>query len=635
MTPKQRWVIGSAIDCDVVIEDNSVAPHHCRLFRTPRGYVLEDLGAPAGTFVNGRRVQLRTRVTPADRISLGPDVAMPWPGATPVPASDSGALRIGRAADNDLVLDYPVISPYHARVVRAEGRVWIEDLNSVHGTALGNPHRKVSRAPLSPNDLVYLGWLPVPARRILQQYERSDEKSRPPSALASVPPSEVTIRARGVAVDAGSRRLLQDVSLTVFPGELVAIMGPSGAGKTTLLRTLNGYTPPAAGEVLYNGKDLYARYRQLCGQLGYVPQDDILHYELTVRQVLAYGARLRLPSTCRAAVLNSRLVEVVRQLGLKGTEDVFIGPPGQRGISGGQRKRVNLALELLTDPLVLFLDEPTSGLSSEEALSVMRLLRELADSGKTVILTLHQPSLEAFRLLDNLALLSYDANSVQPGKLVYYGPAYPDAIRFFTGWPQAEAEAVADSNAMLRGLAARKTEEWVKAYAGSDYQREYVIERGKRQPLPPLPAANGKAPGALAQWWALVRRSLAIKRRSTLNMAVLFAQAPLIAALIVLVYGKQASTAFPTYALDSSALRRFSKRTAVRTGHRRVLLPASRAAFSLSVERRRLGSHTRGRAARCSLGSAPARCALNADSTVGYASSVLYGYYGEFAIALA
>jgi ABC-type multidrug transport system ATPase subunit len=333
------------------------------------------------------------------------------------------------------------------------------------------------------------------------------------------------------------------VSLTVFPGELVAIMGPSGAGKTTLLRTLNGYTPPAAGEVLYNGKDLYAHYRQLSGRLGYVPQDDILHYELTVRQVLAYGARLRLPSTCRAAVLNERLAEVARQLGLKGTEDVFIGSPGQRGISGGQRKRVNLALELLTDPLVLFLDEPTSGLSSEEALSVMRLLRELADSGKTVILTLHQPSLEAFRLLDNLALLSSDANSVQPGKLVYYGPAYPDAIRFFTGRPQTETEAVADANAMLRGLAARKTEEWVKAYAGSDYQREYVIERGKRQPLPPLPTANGKAPGALAQWWALVRRSLAIKRRSTLNMAVLFAQAPLIAALIVLVYGKQASAA--------------------------------------------------------------------------------------------
>lgn len=543
MTPKQRWVIGSAVDCDVIIEEEAVAPHHCRLFRTPRGFVLEDLGAAAGTFVNGRRVQFRARVTPADRITLGRDVPVAWPSATPAPVSDTGILRIGRAADNDLVLDYPVISPYHARVVLASGRAWIEDLNSVYGTALGNPHRKVSRAPLSPNDLVYLGWLPVPARRILQQYERSEDKPRPASAPLGPPPSEVTIRARGVAVDAGRRRLLQDVSLTVFPGELVGIMGPSGAGKTTLLRTLNGYTPPAVGEVLYNGKDLYAHYRQLSGRLGYVPQDDILHHELTVRQVLSYGARLRLPSACRAAVLNERFAEVVRQLGLKGTEDVFIGAPGQRGISGGQRKRVNLALELLTDPLMLFLDEPTSGLSSEEALSVMRLLRELADSGKTVILTLHQPSLEAFRLLDNLALLSRDANSIQPGKLVYYGPAYPDAIRFFTGQPRSETEAVPDPNAMLRGLATRNTQEWAREYAGSDYQREFVLERGKRQPLPPLPAAKGKVPSALAQWWTLVRRSLAIKRRSKLNTAVLLVQAPLIAGLIVLVYGKQASAA--------------------------------------------------------------------------------------------
>lgn len=544
MTPKRRWVIGSAVDCDVVIKDTSVAPYHCRLLRTPRGFVLEDLRAAAGTFVNGERIRFRARVTPADRVTLGRTVPMPWPDALPVPQSDTAVLRIGRAADNDLVLDYPVISPYHARVVLAEGRAWIEDLNSVHGIALGNPHRKVSRAPLTQRDLVYLGWLPVPAARILRQYEQGGSKPRPAIAPCFAPSSgEVTIRAQGVAVEAGSRRLLQDVSLTIFPGELVGIMGPSGAGKTTLLRALNGYTPPAAGRVLYNGKDLYTHYRQLSGRLGYVPQDDILHHELTVREVLAYGARLRLPSSCPAAALNERLAEVVRQLGLQGTEDIPIGAPGQRGISGGQRKRVNLALELLTDPLVMFLDEPMSGLSSEEALSVLRLLRELADSGKTVVLTLHQPSREAFRLLDNLVLLSRDANSIQPGEVVYYGPAYPDAIRFFTGRPHTEADAVPNPNAMLRNLAARKTAEWAHEYARSDYQREYVRERSKRQPLPPLPAANGRVPGSLTQAWTLVRRSLAIKRRSALNMAVLLAQAPVIAVLIVLVYGKQASAA--------------------------------------------------------------------------------------------
>jgi ABC-type multidrug transport system ATPase subunit len=353
---------------------------------------------------------------------------------------------------------------------------------------------------------------------------------------------EVTIQARGVIVEAPARRLLQDISLTVAPGELVGIMGPSGAGKTTLLRALNGYTPPARGEVLYNGKDLYRHYRQLAGHLGYVPQDDILHHELTVREVLAYGARLRLPASCPAAVLDERLRAVIHQLGLEGTEGVRIGAPGQRGISGGQRKRVNLALELITDPLVLFLDEPTSGLSSEEALAVMRLLRELADAGKTVVLTLHQPALEAFRLLDNLVLLSRDTNSTQPGRLVYYGPAYPDAIRFFAP-PRNRQEPEAGPQAMLRGLGACRTEEWVQRYAGSPCRREYVVERAQRPALAPLPPTSGQKPGSLTSWWALVRRALAIRARTPLNSLVQLAQAPVIAGLIVLVYGKQAGAA--------------------------------------------------------------------------------------------
>src|SRR5262249_44017216 len=160
--------------------------------------------------------------------------------------------------------------------------------------------------------------------------------------------------------------------------------------------------------------------------------------------------------------VETRVREVIQQLGLGGIEDVPIGTPAQRGISGGQRKRVNLALELLTSPLVLFLDEPTTGLSSEEALGVLRLLPDLPDSGKTVILTLHQPGLEAFRLLDNLALVARDPNSTQPGRLVYYGPAYPDAITFFNpgGVPNARPGTDPTPEEVLRGLARRPTREW-------------------------------------------------------------------------------------------------------------------------------------------------------------------------------
>src|SRR5205807_1364578 len=157
-----------------------------------------------------------------------------------------------------------------------------------------------------------------------------------------------------------------------------------------------------------NGEDLYEHYGQFAALIGYVPQDDIIHRDLTVGQALYYNARLRLPRDFSNADIADRISKVLNQLELQGARDVLIGSPEKKGISGGQRKRVNLAMELLTDPLILFLDEPTSGLSSEDALMVMRLLRELSNGGKTILLTIHQPSPEVFRLLDNLVVVSRD-----------------------------------------------------------------------------------------------------------------------------------------------------------------------------------------------------------------------------------
>lgn len=231
-------------------------------------------------------------------------------------------------------------------------------------------------------------------------------------------------------------------------------MGPSGAGKTTLISALNGYTPPTLGQVLFNDRDLYANYGQFQGVIGYVPQDDIMHGDLTVARALYYTARLRLPPDSSDAEIAERIKVVIEQLGLKGTENVLIGSPQKRGISGGQRKRVNLAMELLTDPAVLFLDEPTSGLSSEDTLTVMRLLRTLADEGKTILLTIHQPSLEAYRQLDNLVVVAKDPGTTDPGRLTYYGPAYPQAVQFFN--PQHEEGAVLSPDEVLRSLAEEK-----------------------------------------------------------------------------------------------------------------------------------------------------------------------------------
>jgi ABC-type multidrug transport system ATPase subunit/pSer/pThr/pTyr-binding forkhead associated (FHA) protein len=622
VSPQRRWVIGADPGCDVVVDRPTVSRRHCRLTEIPNGYLLEDLGSSNGTFVNGGRVTGPEKVSLEDQVTLGLAVRMPWPQSV---ATD--AIWIGRDADNHIVLDYPVVSAFHARIRDPSGQAWIEDLGSTNGTALQSPDHRIQYAPLSPTDVVYFGSLRVPAARLLQgnlclgaepytalrlpeqsfvfgrgqgcdhvlndpQVSRRHARLvRVGSAVSvedlqstngtyvngrrirgrvTLKPGDVVgigshtftvandgnleqrdcrgnvaVEAHELAVDVPQRRLLEGVSLTVYPSEFVGLMGPSGAGKTTLMNVMNGYTPPSDGAVLFNGRDLYANYGQFRNVVGYVPQDDIMHGDLTVGQALYYTARLRLPTDFTDKEIRTRIKQVVGKLGLEGTESVLIGSPQKKGISGGQRKRVNLAMELLTDPSVLFLDEPTSGLSSEDALMVMKVLRGLADQGKTIILTIHQPSLEAYSLLDNLILVGKDQGSPDPGRLVYYGPAYPQAVEFFNpdGPPNVPAGTDPSPDEILRGFTKKNTSQWVERYAEWPLKREYVDRRAGK--LPPLSARVPHEPEhpaiGFSQWWTLVRRCFAIKLKDRTNTAILLAQAPIIAVLIALVFGKQAA----------------------------------------------------------------------------------------------
>jgi len=236
---------------------------------------------------------------------------------------------------------------------------------------------------------------------------------------------------------------------------------------------------------------------------------------------------------------------------LQGCEDVLIGSPERKGISGGQRKRVNLAMELLTDPLVLFLDEPTSGLSSEDALLVVEALRRLADSGKTIVVTIHQPGLDVYRLFDQLILIAKDRNSPEPGQLVYYGPAYPDAVHFFNPHGISNLKPGADPlpDEILRGLNRRPTSHWVQTYRQSKYYRDFVENRRLSSDNQPAAPARQSArsttalrPPGWMQAWTLIRRCFRVKWRDTWGSAILLAQAPVVALLVVLVFGKQASS---------------------------------------------------------------------------------------------
>ena len=196
--------------------------------------------------------------------------------------------------------------------------------------------------------------------------------------------------------------------------------------KTTLLTVLNGYLHPTSGEVRVNGESLYAIYDALRGSIGYVPQDDIVHSELTVFEAIKYSAQFRLPADFGEDEINRRVEQVIKDLGLEQVKNLEIGKPERKVLSGGQRKRVNIALELVTDPALMFLDEPTSGLAADDTVALIDLLAGLAKKyGKTIIVTIHQPAREEYEKF-NLALIMGFG-----GDPVYFGPTGKESYEFF------------------------------------------------------------------------------------------------------------------------------------------------------------------------------------------------------------
>ena len=635
MVGPDSWLIGASGECDLTVAGSVVSSRHCRLSRTAAGYLLEDLDSTNGTYVNGAAISGPTVVSRNDRITLGRSIAMPWPIESPPNDKSQSIIRIGRDLENDVVIDEPAVSSFHAQITSTNSGHVIKDLGSTNGTAVGSPENFIQNAAIGPTDVIFFGSHRIEASRLIgaqgnpppSRKPRKEDTSeltfsgqfmtfgrapechqvldfpmisweharmtrtgssitvedldstngtfvngRPIQQPTLVNPGDaislgsfnfiltadgrglkkrdfrgdLTLEARGIAVDVPGLRLLDQISLTIHPSEFTGLMGPSGAGKTTLMKAMNGYTQPSEGRVFLNGRDLYREFNRFRGQIGYVPQDDIIHSDLTVKQALYFTARLRLPPDFQDDEIHTLIDKVLTEMGIEHTQDVLIGSPERKGISGGQRKRVNLAMELLTDPSLLFLDEPTSGLSSEDALSVMKVLRGLADSGKTILLTIHQPSIEVFQQLDNLVVVAKDQGSSQPGRLAYYGPAYPQSVDYFNpdGVPDQQAGILPSPDHVLRGLSGRDTESWVTTYSKSSYHREFVKQRADTSVGNTDPGAseNSSDQRPSAQWLPLVRRCLAIKWKDTTNTAVLLAQAPIIAILITLVFGDTLSS---------------------------------------------------------------------------------------------
>ena len=548
--------LGRGANNNVVLSDASVSSQHARILIERGEAYIEDLGSHAGTFVNSRFSPVigRRKIGPADlillgntRISAGKILEKMIPthkgggddeedAREVLPHEESatvegrlslegrqGILFLGRDASCNFEIKHPMVSLRHARLIISEfGGLYVEDLGSSNGTYV-NGIRVKRKTALPPGSRVAFG--PV-------WYSLSEDGIH---LIPASRPGEIVLEGRGLGVQVGGgRRILEDVSLAIHPGELVGLMGPSGAGKSTLMYALNGYQPPTSGAVTINGRDLYEQYDEFRGTIGYVPQDDIMHADLTVKEALYFSARMRLPTDFSDKEIYEKIKQVISELGLEGTENTRVGNAERRGVSGGQRKRVNVAMELLTDPPLLFLDEPTSGLSSEDALSLMSLMRKLADSGKTIVLTIHQPSLEVYRLMDMLLVVGKDKASSEPGQLVYSGPAYPDAIEFFGGGKSAEASP----DGVLRGLATRPANEWVGRFKNSEHYSRFVAKRLQgRRAHDYKNLSRRKRAGGLSQYASLVRRGFLVKLKDIWNTGVLLVQAPLIALLIGVVFG--------------------------------------------------------------------------------------------------
>ncbi|HTM83636.1 MAG TPA: ATP-binding cassette domain-containing protein, partial [Mycobacterium sp.] len=312
------------------------------------------------------------------------------------PKAPTGALTVGRSTDNDIVIPDVLASRHHAMLVPTPIGTEIRDNRSINGTFVNRV--RIGSAMLTEGDVVTIGNVDLVYTN--GTLVRSSEAATTTGGLE--------VNGVNFTVENG-KQLISNVSMTCRPGSLTAIIGGSGAGKTTLSRLIAGYTRPSSGTVTFEGHNIHSDYAILRSRIGMVPQDDVVHRQLTVNQALGYAAELRLPPDSTKADRDQAVAQVLEELDMTKHADTRVDK-----LSGGQRKRASVALELLTGPSLLILDEPTSGLDPALDRQVMLMLRQLADAGRVVLVVTH--SVSFLDVCDQILLLA------PGGKTAFCGP---------------------------------------------------------------------------------------------------------------------------------------------------------------------------------------------------------------------
>ncbi|MCZ4102991.1 MULTISPECIES: FHA domain-containing protein [Streptomyces] len=560
LDPSRSYSLGRDPQGDMVFDDARVSWRHATIRWGERSWIVEDLGSTNGTYVQGQRIhQMEVgpgsavnlgnatdgprlnfsggQQVSADLYSAETSLAQPhqapaarqappvqqphrppvqpqqpqqggwnqqppaqvpqqqgWPQQPQQPQggqqhrspttmhhfSINQVTKIGRALENDLVVSDLQVSRFHAEFkAHPDGRFEIVDLGSHNGTYVNG--QAIQRHLLGPNDIVGVGHSTFRlAGDRLEEFVDTGEVSFSARRLTVTVPQGNT-----------TKTILKDVSFGVPEKSLIGVIGPSGSGKSTLLRALTGYRPADQGEVLYDNRNLYKQFAELRQRIGLVPQDDILHKELTVRKALRYAAKLRFPGDTATDERNHRIQEVLQELKLDIHADKRI-----TSLSGGQRKRVSVALELLTKPSLIFLDEPTSGLDPGMDRDVMKLLRGLADDGRTVLVVTH--SVAELALCDKLLVMA------PGGSVAYFGPP-EEALNFF-GY-----ETWADVFSAFENY---RDYDWSGRWHGSQHYQMYAADLDAAPQaaavVPQLATRPPKPQSWGSQLFTLVRRYLSV-----------------------------------------------------------------------------------------------------------------------------
>ena len=403
-------------------------------------------------------------------------------------------LTIGRDQSSDIVIDHVSVSLKHAIITNRNHDFLIKDNNSTNGIIINGVLLK-DECILKDRDVILIANAKLIVNKNFLLYQVNDYG-------VSLDAIDIvkTVKVKGKKKD-----ISQHVSLSIKPGQFVAFVGGSGTGKSTFMNCISGVSRPTSGSVYINGNDLFKNYAVLKNIIGYVPQQDIVFNDLTLRDMLKYAADLRMPDDASIDEKKSRIKSVLETVELTGKEDVMI-----KNLSGGQRKRASIAVELIADPKLFFLDEPTSGLDPGTERSIMKTLRKMANSGKTIILVTHTTL--NLNLCDKIAFFGID------GRLCFSGKP-KDALSFFN----------VDDFVDIYTILSKDTEKWHQIFNNSTYKDHIIRDESTTM----IQKKNKKS--FFKQFITLSKRYAKTIVNNKQQLSLLLAQAPIIAYLLSIV----------------------------------------------------------------------------------------------------